>query len=121
MAENLAVPMETMQAIDRHYAGMTLNVHHPERSTAKVVELRSKTWVCTGTLSSGVAGLLEVYLQRVVPQYLYQGPPHDPKSNQEFYLGSTFRCRGRWWVFERERLTLIPDGSSQPRQLTLLE
>lgn len=116
--EEIAVPRSFLESANDAYSGHLLNVHHPAKSSGKVIQWRQKSWTCTGVLHSN--GVAEVDLREVVPEDQYTGPPNDPKARgPDYYTGGRFTCKGKTWVLTNHRVTLVPDGTSELKQLNL--
>jgi len=115
-----SVAPDVLERADEAYSAMTLS--HP-RPIAKLFAWQGKMWTCIGGTSSGAEGLLEVNLHEVVPEALYDGPPHNPKGGPDrYYVGLRFRCNKQVWVMTGHEICLVPDKNAsvpKPEQLTL--
>jgi|GEM_PF-3465959 len=117
------VPYEFMDYAGNRNCCESMNIYEPKKSRAEVFTWNGKTWVCTGSCSSGRLGWISVDIRQVVPIEHYIGPKNDnTKRGPDFYLGGTFNYKGQVWVMTDHVLVLEPNGSlpaTIPQQLSL--
>lgn len=81
-----------------------------EKRVRGVVEFRGKQYVCTGNMYSKSP---ECYLSEILPAELFSGVPHFYEAHdwekERNYHGIQFKRRGSWWVFTRNKITLVPN------------
>jgi len=110
---SIPVPVSFLEEAAKCCSAQTLNDDR-KKSTGKTLLWKGKFWTCTATISQYLE-YLEVDLREVVPADRYTGPP----PSKHNYTGMRFRQDKTWWTITGNKVTLIPNGEPEEKQLYL--
>lgn len=102
------VPYEFLEACAEKYCADTLDTENTTKSRGEMFEWKRRHWVTIGGASQYLRWL-EATLCLVVPETVYDGPPHDPEAGPgRYYQGVRLTCKKQVWVMTTTEITLFP-------------